>query len=177
MLRIIRGLALLALVIPAAVFAQAKELSTTQTIRIKASPEAVWEYVGDFGGLAKWFPPAESSRLVLRGRSEVGAIRELVRRNGTRVFEKLTEYDPYNMTLTYTYVDGAVAASDYFATVTVTDAGNGESEVVWKGRFTRLAYWQDPPPAGQDDATVTAFFAGAYKAGLDALKKAVEGTP
>lgn len=177
MKRIIRGLAMLLLAVPAVVFAQAKELSTTQTIRIKGSPEAVWHYVGDFGGLAKWFPPAESTRLVLKDRSEVGAIRELVRRNGTKVFEKLTEYDPYNMTLTYTYVDGAVMASDYFATVTVKDAGNGESEVVWKGRFTRLAYWQEPPPPGQDDATLTGFFTGAYKAGLDALKKAVEGTP
>lgn len=159
---------------PVLAFAQAKELSTTQTIRINASPDKVWGYVGDFGGLARWFPPAESTRLVLRNRNEEGAIRELIRRNGTKVFEKLTEYDPYNMRLTYTYADGAVMASDYFATVQVKDAGGGQTEVVWSGRFTRLNYWQDPPPAGQDDESVTRFFTNAYKAGLDALKRAVE---
>ncbi|MFO1319704.1 MAG: SRPBCC family protein [Burkholderiales bacterium] len=160
--------------LPGLVFAQAKELSTTQTIRIAASPEKVWTYVGDFGGLARWFPPAESTRLVLKKRSEEGAIRELIRRNGTRVFEKLVEYDPTNMRLTYTYTDGAVMASDYFATVQVKDAGGGQSEVVWSGRFTRLNYWQDPPPAGQDDESVTRFFTNAYRAGLEALKRATE---
>lgn len=167
--------ALVAAAMPALASAQAKELSTVQTIRIHGSPEAVWDYVGDFGGLARWLPPAAATRLVLRSRSEEGAIRELVRRNGTRVYEKLVEYDPYNMRITYTYVDGAVMASDYFATMQVRDVGNGETEVVWSGRFTRLAYWQDPPPAGQDDATLTNFFATVYKSGLEALKKAVEG--
>ncbi len=159
---------------PALGFAQAKEVTTTQSIRIKGSAEEVWTYVGDFGGLAKWFPSAESSRLVLKSRSEEGAIRELLRRNGTRVTEKLTEYDPTNMRITYTYADGAVMASDYFATIQVTDVGNGETEVVWSGRFTRLAYWQDPPPAGQDDDSLRTFFTNAYKAGLGALKAAVE---
>lgn len=160
--------------VPALGFAQAKEVTTTQSIRIKGSPEEVWTYVGDFGGLAKWFPSAESSRLVLKSRSEEGAIRELLRRNGTRVTEKLTEYDPTNMRITYTYADGAVMASDYFATIQVKDVGNGETEVVWSGRFTRLAYWQDPPPAGQDDDSLRTFFTNAYKAGLGALKAAVE---
>jgi hypothetical protein len=160
--------------VPALGFAQAKEVTTMQSIRIKGSPEEVWTYVGDFGGLAKWFPSAESSRLVLKSRSEEGAIRELLRRNGTRVTEKLTEYDPTNMRITYTYADGAVMASDYFATIQVKDVGNGETEVVWSGRFTRLAYWQDPPPAGQDDDSLRTFFTNAYKAGLGALKAAVE---
>ena len=160
--------------VPALGFAQAKEVTTTQSIRIKGSPEEVWTYVGDFGGLAKWFPSAESSRLVLKSRSEEGAIRELLRRNGTRVTEKLTEYDPTNMRITYTYADGAVMASDYFATIQVKDVGDGETEVVWSGRFTRLAYWQDPPPAGQDDDSLRTFFTNAYKAGLGALKAAVE---
>lgn len=160
--------------VPVLGFAQASEVTTTQSIRIKGSPEEVWTYVGDFGGLAKWFPSAESSRLVLKSRSEEGAIRELLRRNGTRVTEKLTEYDPTNMRITYTYADGAVMASDYFATIQVKDVGNGETEVVWSGRFTRLAYWQDPPPAGQDDDSLRTFFTNAYKAGLGALKAAVE---
>jgi mxaD protein len=174
MKRIVRLAASLALLVPVAAFAQAKELTTTQVIRIKATPDKVWAYVGDFGGISRWFPPAVESKLVLRDRNELGAIRQLVRRNGTRVTEKLVEYDPYNLRLTYTYVDGQVMASDYFSTVSLKDLGNGETEVLWGGRFTRIAYWQDPPPEGQDDASVTAFFAGVYKAGLETLKKVVE---
>jgi len=166
--------ALLLALAPGLAAAQARELTTSQSIRIQASPDRVWEYVGDFGGLARWFPPAEATRLVLRNRSEEGAIRQLVRRNGTVVYEKLVEYDPYNLRLTYTYVDGAVAASDYFATMQVRDVGGGETEVVWSARFTRLAYWMDPAPAGQDDETLTNFFSNVYRAGLGALKKAVE---
>ncbi len=62
---IIHGCVVAAMLLPSLAWAQAKELSTTQTIRIKGSPEEVWTYVGDFGGLARWFPPAASTRLVL----------------------------------------------------------------------------------------------------------------
>ena len=162
---------------PCAAWAEpARELSTTQTIRIKASPEAVWAYVGDFGGIAKWLTVLQSSRLVLKQRNEVGAIRELVRGNGTRVREKCVELDPLAMRVSYVYADGAVMASDYLATIDVNDAGNGESEVVWTGRFTRLNYWQDPAPEGQDDASVKAFFDRVYKLGLETLKAKAEGS-
>lgn len=168
------GLMAAAVALPAVALADANELTTTQTIRIKAPPETVWAVVGDFGGLAKWLPPIAESHLVLKSRNEEGAIRALLRANGTRVTEKLTEYDPYNMRLSYTYVDGQVAASDYFSTMTVTDAGNGESIVTWAARFKRVNYWQDPPPAGQDDAAMTAFYTKVYVGGLNALKKAIE---
>lgn len=167
--------AVLALVASPFAWADANELTTTQRIRIKAPAEKVWDYVGDFGGLARWLKTLQSSRLVLRDRNEVGAIRELLRGNGTRVQEKLIEYNPYEMQLTYTYADGAVMASDYFATMKVNDLGNGESEMVWVGKYKRINYWQDPPPEGQDDASVRAFFDKVYQAGLESLKKTVEG--
>ena len=165
-----------AALVPCAAWADpAHELSTTQTIRIKASPDAVWAYVGDFGGIAKWLTVLQSSKLVLKKRNEVGAIRELVRGNGSKVREKCVELDPVEMRVSYVYADGAVMASDYLATIDVNDAGNGESEVVWTGHFTRLNYWQDPAPEGQDDASVKAFFDRVYKLGLDTLKAKVEG--
>ena len=165
-----------ATLIPCSAWAEpAHELSTTQTIRIKGSPEAVWAYVGDFAGIARWLTVLQSSKLVLRKRNEVGAIRELVRGNGTRVREKCVEYDPLAMRLSYVYADGAVMASDYYSTIDVNDAGNGETEVIWIGRFTRVNYWQDPAPAGQDDASLTALYERIYKAGLQALKSKVEG--
>lgn len=158
------------LAVPSLAMAQDKELTTTQTIRIKAPPEAVWAYAGDFGGIARWFTATQASKLVLRTKNEEGAIRELLRGNGTKVREKLVEYDTTNMRMTYTYVDGQVLAKDYFATMVLKDVGNGETEVVWSGRFKRL----DDAPAEQDDAALVALYTGIYKRGLDALKAKVE---
>jgi hypothetical protein len=101
----------------------------------------------------------------------VGAIRDLLRANGTRVREQLTEYDPARMTMTYTYVDGLVLAKDYFSTMELKPSGDGETDVVWTGRFKLL----DNPPEGQDEAALVALYAGIYQRGLAVLKAKVEG--
>ena len=132
-----------------ALAADAPELSVRQTILISAPADQVWEVVSDFNGLPKWFPFIKESRLVLGENRRLGAIRELTRGNGTKVEEKLIEYDPYNMSATYTYMGGKPLTSDYFSTITVTDAGNGKSMVEWKARFRRLQYWTDTAPEGQ----------------------------
>jgi mxaD protein len=155
--------------------ADAKELSIVHTIKINARPEAVWALAGDFGGIQRWSPGVESSRLVLRERNETGAIRLLRRRsNGTQVTEKLLDYDPGNMRMAYTYVDGAVGASDYYSVLTVKDAGGGTALVEWRGTFKRLAYWTDDAPPGQDDKTSLDFLNNAYKVSLANLKKILE---
>src|SRR5262245_19458561 len=93
--------------------ADAGELSIFHTIAIDAPADEVWAMAGDFGGIQRWSPGTESSRLVLHSRNETGAIRELRRRgDGTRVTEKLLDYDPYNRRMAYTYVDGEVRATD-----------------------------------------------------------------
>ncbi len=160
------------LAMPALTMAQDKELSTTQTIHIKASPDAVWEYAGDFAGIPRWFSLIKDSKLVLRTKNETGAIRELVRGNGTKVREKLTDYDAGRYTMTYTYVDGQVMAKDYYSTMELKPTANGETDVVWSGRFKRL----DDAPEGQDDAALEALYASIYKRGLEMLKAKVEGT-
>lgn len=156
---------------------EAPELRVEHSIVIDASPEKVWSVAGDFVGLDRWFPAVAESRLVLGKNREVGAIRLLTRPNGTKVEEKLIDYDSWNMTLTYTYAEGQPISSDYFATLTVKDAGNGKSLVVWKARFKRLAYWTDEPPPGQDDATPLNGLNKVYPIGLDTLKKIVESLP
>lgn len=158
-----------------AVFAaDAPELKVEHSIVIDATPEQVWEVAGDFNGIPRWLPTIAESRIILGKNRQVGAIRELIRANGTKVQEKLLEYETAPMTLTYTYIDGAVASTDYFATMTVSEAGKGKSKVVWKARFKRLAYWTDNPPAGQDDATPLNALNKVYPLGLETLKKVVE---
>lgn len=156
-------------------WADAEELSIRHTVTISAAPEAVWAVAGDFGGAQRWLPGVETSRLVLHSRNETGAIRLLRRRsNGTQVTEKLLDYDPWNMRMAYTYVDGAVGASDYLSVLSVSDAGQGMTLVEWTGKFKRIAYWTDDPPAGQDDKTSLDFLNSAYRTGLANLKKMFE---
>ena len=166
--------AILLAAVPALARADAKELYVEKSIVIDAPPEVVWAIAGDFVGLPRWYTPIESSKLVLGRNNEVGCIRELTRRNGTKVEEKLIDYSPWDRSLTYTYAEGQPMSSDYFATLTVKDAGGGKSLVEWKARFKRLAYWTDNPPPGQDDETVVKALNAGYQLGLDNLKKMAE---
>jgi mxaD protein len=165
----------LAVLHAAAALADAQELTVVHSIAIAAPPDAVWAVAGDFAGLPKWYPPIEASRVVLGRNNEVNCIRELTRRNGTKVTERLLDYDSHKRRLEYTYVDGMVMSSDYFAVLEVKDSGDGSSLVEWKARFKRLAYWTDDPPPGQDDKTVLEALNAGYKLGLENLKKIVEG--
>jgi len=154
--------------------AEANELTASQSIRINAAPEAVWAVVGDYNGSPRWLPLVERSEIVVGMNNRVGAIRLITRRNGTKVTERLLEHDPQGMRMAYTYVDGAVMASDYFPVIKVKDAGDGTSVVEWSANFRRLAYSIDPPPPGQDDKSMTDFYNGIYKTGLESLKRVVE---
>ncbi len=154
--------------------AEAREMSIEHSIVINARPEVVWEVVSDFNGLPRWLATITESRIIAGKNREVGAIRELRRANGTKVEEKLIAYDPWNMSIGYTYVGGQVGATDYFPTMTVSDAGGGKSKVVWKARFKRVAYWTDNPPEGQDDATPLTNLNKVYPMGLANLKKIIE---
>jgi mxaD protein len=167
-------LAALTCIATQALGAEANELTARQSIRINAPAEAVWALVGDFNGSPRWLPLVERSEIVLGTNNRVGAIRLITRRNGTKVTERLLDHDAHGMRMAYTYVDGAVMATDYFPVLSVTDAGDGTSVVEWSSRFRRLAYATDPPPSGQDDKSMTDFYNGIYKAGLENLKRVVE---
>jgi len=134
----------------------------------------VWEVASDFAHLDRWYPFVEASRLVLGKNREVGAIREIRRLNGTKVEEKLVEFDPWNRRFTYTYMEGLPLTSDYFATMQVKEAGAGKSLVEWNARFKRLSYWTEQAPPGQEDATLVKMLTNGYKNGLANLKKVVE---
>lgn len=153
------------------VHAQARPQSVLQTIEIDARPEVVWAIAGDFVGLPRWYPMIQSSRLVLGQNNVEGCIRELTRMNGTRVEEKLIDFNPWDRTLTYTYAEGQPMFSDYVATLTVKDLGAGRSQVEWKARLTRLDYTVDDTAA--DEKMVTQL-SGAYQKGLQTLKQLIE---
>lgn len=151
--------------------AQAKEQSVLQTITIKARAENVWAIAGDFVGLPRWYPPIESARLVLGRNNTEGCIRELTRMNGTKVEEKLIDYNPWDRSLTYTYAEGQPLFSDYFANLRVMEVGPSTTKVEWRARFTRLDYLIDDAAA---DEKMVKLLSGAYQKGLENLKRLVE---
>jgi len=169
------ALALLVWIAAQTCAADANELTARQSISINAPPGAVWAVVGDFNGQPRWLPLVERSEIVVGSNNQIGAIRLVTRRNGTKVSERLLDYDPYSMRLAYTYVDGAVMASDYFPVVTVAPAKDGTCDVEWSAHFKRLDYWIDPPPEGQDDKSLVERYNGLYRSGLENLKRIVEG--
>lgn len=151
--------------------AQARPQTVMQTLDIDARPEVVWSIAGDFVGLPRWYPLIASSRLVLGRNNEVGCIRELTRMNGTRIEEKLLDYNPWDRSLTYTYAEGQPLFSDYFATLAVHETGDGRSRVEWKASLTRLDYLVDDAEA---DAKMVSMLSGAYQKGLQTLKQLAE---
>ncbi|HXF18114.1 MAG TPA: SRPBCC family protein [Burkholderiales bacterium] len=153
--------------------ADGNELSARQSIRINAAPETVWAVVGNFNGTPRWLPLVVKSEIVLGTNNRVGAIRLVTRRNGTKVTERLLDRDPHDMHMAYTYVDGAVMATDYSPVLSVKDAGDGTSIVEWSAHFKPLAYSNEATSA-QDERALTDFFDGVYKTGLDNLKRVVE---
>jgi len=169
------ALAAICMVASPLAFAEAQEQRVEQSIEIDARVADVWAIAGDFVGLPNWYPPIESARVVFGQNNVPGCIRELTRANGTRVEEKLLDYQ-WQRSLTYTYAGGQVMSSDYFATLSMEPAGEAKTKVVWRARFKRLAYWTDEPPPGQDDETVRNALNKGYRIGLERLKALAEHT-
>jgi mxaD protein len=149
-------------------------LTVTQTIEIKAPPEAVWSRISDFNGLNTWHPAVAKSEILSGTNNKKGAIRLLTLQDGGTIKEKLLRYNSQGMSFKYSIIEGVLPVSHYISTIRVKPGKDGGSVVEWYGKFQRkspLAY----PPAGEDDATATNTITAVYKAGLENLKKLTEG--
>jgi carbon monoxide dehydrogenase subunit G len=117
-------------------------------VTISAAPDAVWAKVGDFGGVADFFPGIDDFRL--EGDERV------ISMFGMEIRERLLARDDATRTLTYSVV-GGVPIERHSATITVEADGEG-SKVVW-------AYDVDPDE-------MAPIFGDTYKGALAALQSA-----
>ena len=117
-------------------------------VRVDATPEAVWAKVGDFGGVADFFPGIESFRL--EGDERV------IGMFGMEIRERLVSRDDATRTLSYSVIDG-VPIESHTATITVEADGEG-SKVTW-------AYNVVPDE-------MAPIFGDTYKAALAAVESA-----
>ena len=99
---------------------------------IKADAEAVWGRLGDFASIR----PGPGIESVDYSGERVGMVRTIRLSNG-EVVERLEMHDPKARTFTYAIIneDSPLPFSDYSATVSITDNGDGTSTVDWVGTF------------------------------------------
>jgi uncharacterized protein YndB with AHSA1/START domain len=146
--------------------AQAKTLSVTESVDIKAPPEKVWDLAGDFGGIHRWHPAAKSTDITKGEKDKPGAERTITLQDGGKIMERLTARNAKTMTYTYVILDGVLPVSNYRSTMTVTRAGKDMSKVKWTSTFSAKK--------GSDDKTAVDAITGVYKGGLENLKKVAE---
>ncbi len=90
-------------------------------VTIAATPDEVWQKVGDFGGVDTFFPGVESFRLEGDDR--------IIGMFGMEIREKLLARDEERRVLTYSVV-GGVPIDTHTATISVEPDGAG-SKVIW----------------------------------------------
>jgi mxaD protein len=155
-------------------FAAAPDLKVTKSITIDASAARVWDMTKDFSGLNKWHPAVDSDRIVEGSNNQAGAVRLLTLKGGGTIKEKLIGFDNAGHEFKYTILEGVLPVTSYTSIFTVKAAGKDKSEVTWSGTFKRKNTG-DKPADNENDKTAIDAITGVYQAGLDNLKKIVEG--
>lgn len=146
-----------------------------KTITIEAAPEAVWAVLADFSNIGLWHPLV--AECTGTGGNASGAERTVTLKGGGSITDGLDEYDAAARSYAYRLAKEDVEAfpvSFYTATIAVTPAGEGRSEVAWSGRFYRADTGNYPPEHLNDDAAIAAM-TEFFETGLAGLKAAVEG--
>ena len=173
MLRNIIAAALLAA--PAlALAAPPATLAVTETVDIKASPDAVWTAAKDFDSLNQWHPGFSGDELV-KGKNNVpGAVRKLTVKDGPSFTEELLKFSEKAHSYTYRIIESPLPITAYKSTLTVKAGKDGMTTVTWTGHFKRKNA-AAAPPEGETDEAATKLVTGVYQGGLAGLKKKVEG--
>jgi carbon monoxide dehydrogenase subunit G len=117
-------------------------------VTVAAAPDKVWEKVGDFGGVADFFPGIDSFRLEGDDR--------IIGMFGMEIRERLVSRDDATRSITYSVVEG-VPLDSHQATISVEPDGEG-SKVTWSYAVT------------PDE--MAPIFGDTYKAALASLENA-----
>jgi len=90
-------------------------------VSVAAAPDEVWEKVGDFAGVAAFFPGIDSFRTEGDDR--------IIGMFGMEIRERLLAKDDENRVITYSVIEG-VPIDTHTATISVEPDGEG-SKVIW----------------------------------------------
>ena len=129
---------------------------------VKAPVDAVWKHLSNFAGIQVG-GPVESVSFEGEG---VGMVRT-IGMGGGLVIERLDVHDDDAHTFTYSIIndDCPLPFSNYSATVTIADNGDGTSTVDWTGTFE---------PKGVPEADAINVATGIYAGGIKGAQIALE---
>lgn len=146
----------------------------TVSQEINAPAEKVWAVVGNFQDMS-WHPAVAKTEG--KGGNAANATRTLTLQGGGTIQELLGKHEPEKMSFHY-YIEKVdvkvLPVTNYSSWLTVIPDGPGKSKVEWRGAFYRGYPNNNPPPELNDEAAIKAVTA-VYKAGLEGLKKKMEG--
>jgi hypothetical protein len=126
------------------------------SIDIPASPDQVWQLIGEFDSLPDWLPYIPKSEL-----SEGGRVRHLANPNGETIVERLEAFDNAARSYSYSILQAPFPVTGYLSTLRVHEKVGGKgSRVEWSGKFT---------PNGVSDEEASRLFQGIFEDGLKAL--------
>ena len=166
------GMAVLAALTGVATAHGPSRQKVTETVEINASPDKVWDVIGNFQDMS-WHPAVAKTEG--SGGNEAKATRKLTLTSGGTIDEELLKYDPDKKMYKYEIKDVDVKVlpvNNYSSSLGVKGEGD-KSTVEWRGAFYRGFMNNDPPPELNDEAAKKAV-TGVYRTGLDGLKKKIE---
>lgn len=137
-------------------------LEASKTVDVAASPEKVWQTIGNFCGIADWHPAITKCA---PGEQNGKPTRHLTLKNGAIIDEEQTARSDSGMQYSYRILQSPLPVSDYHSTISVVKKGNG-SEVTWKGTFKAK---------DASDADATKAIQGIYDSGLESLAAKAQG--
>ncbi len=126
--------------------------------KIPASPQQVWDMIGNFNSLADWYPAIVKNEL-----EEGGTVRKLTLPDGTSLVETLVSADGKERMYEYVIPGGQMPFSGCKARVFVVEDDDGNCTANWESEFE--------PKAADAEQLVN----DIYQAGLDNLRKMFGG--
>jgi mxaD protein len=149
-------------------------LSVTETIEINAPVDKVWAAIKDYDKLPSWHPGFAKDEIVEGKNNTPGAVRALTIKDGPTFTEELLAFSEKDHSYKYRIIESPLPLQDYVSTISVATGKNGRTTVTWVGNFKRKNP-ADNPPEAESDAGAVKLITGVYRAGLDNLKKKLEG--
>jgi mxaD protein len=126
---------------------------------IEANAADIWDYIGDFGGLARWNPFVSEVRAEGDG---VGSIRTVQGKAGGTTVEELEALDPTELSIAYRVVstDPPQPVTGMPVWISLQEIGPGRTKVTWVAE----------PPV--DNPDLEKAVAEGFSARIDALRQA-----
>lgn len=134
----------------------------SEMAEIGAPADRVWELAGAFDSLDRWMPGVRQVRCTGGG---IGGRRTFLI-GGHSVEERQTARDDRERSYSYRLEHGPVPVTDYHATIAVTPLDGGRSMVRWSASYQ---------PADGDPLACERLLRRSYRAGLDSLRRTLEG--